>query len=57
MDCTHPVLYTRNGALVCHICGAAVEEPHRDEQTPAPQETPPEGAKKPAKRRAKAKAD
>lgn len=40
MDCTHPVLYSRNGELYCHICGAVIEPPT--------QEKPPEGATEPA---------
>lgn len=27
MDCTHPVLYARNGALYCQICGAVIDPP------------------------------
>lgn len=42
MDCTHPVLYmlTRDGALVCHVCGAVVEGqrqgPHPSPAAPVP---------------------
>jgi hypothetical protein len=27
MDCTHPVLYSRNGGLYCQICGAVIDPP------------------------------
>jgi hypothetical protein len=36
MDCTHPVLYSRNCVLYCQICGAVID-PQKDEK-------PPEGA-------------
>jgi uncharacterized Zn finger protein (UPF0148 family) len=31
MDCTHPVLYHKGGALVCHICGAVIGEKEKAE--------------------------
>lgn len=27
MDCTHPVLYSRNCVLYCQICGAVIDPP------------------------------
>ena len=35
MNCTHPVLYSRNCVLYCQICGAVI---------PPKAEKPPEGA-------------
>jgi hypothetical protein len=35
MNCTHPVLYSRNCVLYCQICGAVIDSPKA--------EKPPEG--------------
>ena len=40
MDCTHPVLYSRNCVLYCQICGAVLPletlTKPKDEPKPAP---------------------
>lgn len=50
MDCTHPVLYSRDGVLYCRICGAVLPL----ETLTKPKDEP---EKKPAKRGRKPKAD
>lgn len=50
MNCTHPVLYSRDGVIYCHVCGAVLP-PERLTQPKA--EEPP----KPTKNGKKTKAD
>ena len=59
MDCTHPVLYSRNGKLYCHICGAvlpleALTKP-KDEPKPATDQREGQEEKQAPKRKRKAK--
>ncbi len=49
MNCTHPVIYTINGAPTCYICGAVL--------TPIKDEPPKDETPKPAKKGKRIKAD
>ena len=40
MNCTHPVLYHKGGALVCHICGAVINAQEDKQQEEKPVEAP-----------------
>lgn len=56
MICSHPVLYHRNGVLICSVCGSEVRSPaETDKQSPVA-ETASEVPKKAVKRTRK-KAD
>ncbi len=48
MDCTHPVLYSRNCVLYCQICGAVIDPPKAEKSPDAEFEKP-----KPAPKRGK----
>lgn len=52
MACTHPVLYSRNGGLYCHICGMAINTAEAEK----PVETAKKAATSASKRKGKAKA-
>ena len=52
MNCTHPVLYDREGSLYCHICGALIAAKPDGDKLEGQEKKPPEGPKKPAKRKA-----
>lgn len=53
MNCTHPVLYhNAEGALVCHICGAVVDEPPKADKSTAAETKPVEAKKTGRKRKA-----
>lgn len=53
MNCSHPVLYERNGAMVCTVCGAEVDREPMTAKNPPPAEKPAEAPKKAVKRTAK----
>lgn len=57
MNCTHPVLYDREGSLYCHICGALIAANGAGDKSQGQEKKPPEGLKKPAKRKAKSTVD
>ena len=52
MDCTHPVLYDRDGGLYCHICGALISANDAGDKQEWQKENAPEGPKKAVKRKA-----
>ena len=49
MDCTHPVLYSRDGVLYCQVCGAVLPletlTKPKDEPKPEPKPAPKRGKK------------
>jgi hypothetical protein len=51
MNCTHPVLYSRDCVLYCKICGAVVPQNVQTEKNPAETEKPSEGQKTGRKRK------
>ena len=57
MNCTHPVLYNHPDGLRCHICGALISAKDSGDKLEGPEKKPPEGLKKPAKRKAKSTVD
>jgi len=57
MNCTHPVLYNQSDGLRCHICGALISAKDSGDKLEGPEKKPPEGLKKPAKRKAKSTVD
>ncbi len=57
MSCTHPVLYDHPDGLRCHICGALISAKDSGDKLEGPEKKPPEGLKKPAKRKAKSTVD
>jgi len=56
MNCTHPVLYSRDCVLYCQICGAVLP-PDVLQRKPEGQEEKPAEAPKPGRKRKAAKAD
>lgn len=52
MKCTHPVLYSRNCVLYCQVCGALIAANTAADKPEGQEKKPPEGPKKPAKRKA-----
>lgn len=53
MNCTHPVLYDRDGGLYCHICGALISANGADDKSQAQEEKPVETQKTGRKRKTK----
>lgn len=53
MNCTHPVLYDHPDGLYCHICGALITAKPEVDKPEGQEKKPPEGLKKPTKRKAK----
>jgi uncharacterized Zn finger protein (UPF0148 family) len=56
MDCTHPVLYARNGGLYCQICGTVIDPPKDEKPLEGATEAVTE-AKEKKPRRTRKKAD
>lgn len=57
MNCTHPVLYDHPDGLRCHICGTLIAANAATDKLEGQEKKPPEGLKKPAKRKAKSTVD
>lgn len=57
MDCTHPVLYSRNCVLYCQICGAVIDPPRTEKPLEGVTEAATEAKEKKPRRTRKAKAD
>jgi uncharacterized Zn finger protein (UPF0148 family) len=57
MNCSHPALYKRNGAMVCIVCGAEVDREPMTAKNTTPEEKPAEGPKKAVKRTRKKATD
>lgn len=57
MNCTHPVLYDREGSLYCHICGALIAANCAGDKSQGQEEKPAEATKSARKRKAKTQAD
>lgn len=53
MNCSHPVLYERNGVLFCVVCHSEVAPGGEADKNPTPAEKPAEAQKKAVKRTAK----
>jgi uncharacterized Zn finger protein (UPF0148 family) len=50
MNCTHPVIYEKNGVLVCQNCGSKLVPVVVVNNPPPEQEQPTEARKTPVKR-------
>lgn len=57
MDCTHPILYSRNCVLYCQICGAVIDPPTQEKPPEGATEAATEAKEKKPRRTRKTKAD
>ena len=57
MDCTHPVLYSRNCVLYCQICGAVIDPSKTEKPQEGAAEAATEAKEKKTRRTRKTKAD
>jgi hypothetical protein len=52
MDCTHPVLYSRNCVLYCQICGAVIDPPKVEKPLEGATQAATDGFERPSGRKA-----
>lgn len=57
MDCTHPVIYSRNCVLYCQICGAVIDPPKVEKPLEGATQAVTEAKEKKPRRTRKTKAD
>jgi uncharacterized Zn finger protein (UPF0148 family) len=57
MNCSHPVLYHRNGVLFCSVCGSEVRSSDETDKQPPTKENASEAPKKAVKRTRKKATD